>query len=265
MKYLKIPLFTAFCVLINGCSAVISYDPTHERFAHSGNFEWLSKNEDTPILLKTDDCCISEKIFFRQVQGRWPHYGGTNRVLLEKGNARVVLVVFDNKKGFLPAHYVIFNFNANAELDLQLQGDLSVGYKFTDKLRGVEFDGVVYSPENLADAYAEHNFELTSIDRNHLKLSGQDTIFDMDTVPKVIFGIHTVSRYTQSGKVIVIFDLDDSGKPINIRQQGAEGRLAQMSKFSLSMMRFQRTNINGGFVERKNQKYIFIYNYSVVH
>ncbi|RYY76063.1 MAG: hypothetical protein EOO52_00605 [Gammaproteobacteria bacterium] len=249
------------CILFSSCSQVIYFDAKDGRYATTGDFVVLTQKADTPLSLSTVGCCGNDWLYFRQIGAKSPNIWGTNTVFAETGEVKIILVANDKKNPFLPIYYLAFNFKATEKMDLHLVGNRNTGFKFVNKDQSVSFAGQLFQTENVYEVFKTLSLVPTY---EYVKHATVDTIYDLKSIPAPIFSLDPMALFRQSGNINVTYDLNVDGRPVNIDIGDQQGDLPAISKHALTSMRFQKTNVGGVYVERKNLNYVFSYKYSTV-
>lgn len=262
MKVLVYTLVALICLLNASCSTAVYYDAKNDKYATNGDFVYLAKKKNTPISISTRDCCGDSVFSVEQVGDKAPALWGTNQVYVGAGEVKIIIVAKDRRRTFLPTFYIAFKFEGTEEMDLQLVEDGSGGFRLVDKEKDISFHGEVFSPEKVSEAY--ERLALTIAPANqYMPPPGVETLYSLGTQPKPIFSLRPMAAFHHSGDVAVHYDLDINGCPVHIVAEGGEDDLVGIARQTLASARFQRTKLNGKYVERKNLVLVFPFKFSV--
>lgn len=254
-------LITSLLLVLSGC--VQYYDATHKREWTGGSFISHS-NRSTSVSVATYNCC-PDKMSAIQVNDEYPGLNYPTMIYSDLGELALILEASERGWEKKPAkYYVTFDFTATQPMELHLNGSKESGFYLADKEGRLTVHGQVYEKQDLYKAYAELGF---SPDQRDGPVAEHDTIYSLDETPRPVFQVRPSYMEFVTSVVVLGFDLDVHGRPINIKILEGESyaHSPETSVHLLSLMRFQRTSLNDKYVPRKNLRHTFRYDLRYVY
>jgi len=239
-----------FCILLTaGCASTQYYDVVSDKGWSDGDL--LAPNVGRYVKINSLNCCDgSYFIEPYMINNKKPYLIGTDVLFNTPGIQKIVYSVVP-KSDVNNAFYIAFEFTAEQQEVFNLTLLSNDGLAL-NAANGKSIKPIKFKKNQLYDLYKSLNWALLDEDSKYAEKNISELTDDLNQDPKPIFTIKP-SNVSESGEVILGYNLDIEGAPVNIHViASASDSLTLSSIYTLSNWRFQKTAINGERKERLN-------------